>query len=78
METLKEKAKYDGDRFVLFILTDEDAQTMAQTQIGRALTEDELYSVRKGLEWGLECWAEVMETAIEEATRDSQKEAAHG
>ena len=75
--TIKEMAKYEGDKNVLFILTDADAQIMAKERIGRELTEDELYSVRKGLEWGLECWNEVMSVAIDEAVRNNAKEKSH-
>ncbi|MCD6456678.1 MAG: hypothetical protein J7K81_07835 [Methanophagales archaeon] len=51
---------------ILFLLTDEDAQILAKERIGRELSYDELERVKKGLEFGLECWEEVMITAIEE------------
>lgn len=48
----------------LFVLTYEDAQMAAKDLIGRELKEEELREVRKGIEWGLEDWPEVMRTAI--------------
>ena len=51
---------------ILFLLQDEDAQIIARAKIGRELTDDELELVKKGVEFGLECWEEVMTTAIEE------------
>ena len=59
-------------RRVLFVLTEEDAQLMAQHHLGRNLTDEELDRVERGLEWGLTCWSEVMEVAIEEATREER------
>ena len=48
----------------LFVLTVEDAQFAAKDLLGRELKEEELRSVRKGIEWGLEGWPEVMRSAI--------------
>jgi len=31
------------------------------------ITDDVLYQVKKGMEWGLECWDEVMREAINQA-----------
>lgn len=56
---------------VLFVLTDEDAQILARDKVGRELTDDELECVKKGVEFGLECWEEVMNTAIEEVINNS-------
>jgi len=53
----------DSDK-CLFILTFEDAQLSAIDLIGRNLTEEELRGVRKGIEWGLGDWSEVMHSAI--------------
>ena len=55
-----------GEMKTLFRLTDEDAQILAREKIGRELTGCELERIKKGLEFGLECWEEVMITAIEE------------
>ena len=48
----------------LFVLIYEDAQFTAKDIIGRELTEEELSNIRKGIEWGLECWPDVMRTAV--------------
>lgn len=50
----------------IFLLSVEDAQIAALDRIGRRLTEEELESVRKGVEYGLECWCDVLNTAIDE------------
>jgi len=56
----------------LFVLTFEDAQFAANDLIGRYLTEEELRAVRKGIEWGLGDWSEVMRSAILNACRYSR------
>ena len=60
---------------ILFQLSDEDAQFLAKEKIGRELTDCELELVQKCLEFGLECWEEVMITAIEEVEEYSKKKA---
>jgi hypothetical protein len=61
--------KCEGDDSkILFLISEEDAQIEAQRILGRRLTDEELYRVKKGLEFGLECWAEVLIEAIKEAT----------
>ena len=68
MITLSDMKKwYKDDHLILFILTEEDAQTKAKEKIGRELTSDEMRLVAKGVESGLECWDEVMGYAIDEA-----------
>ncbi len=57
--------KVDLDKCI-FVLTYEDAQLTAQDIFGRKLTEDELESVRKGVENGLE-WADVLRASVEMA-----------
>jgi len=50
----------------VFILTREDVIECAG-EMGipvEAITDDVLHQVRKGMEWGLECWSEVMKEAI--------------
>jgi hypothetical protein len=34
-----------------------------------AITDDVLVQVKKGVEWGLECWSEVMKEAINMALK---------
>jgi len=55
----------------IFILTREDVIACAN-ELGipeEALTDDILYQVKKGVEFGLECWTEVVKTAIDEALK---------
>ena len=55
-----------SDQNTIFILTKEDVIGCAR-QMGipeEAITNDVLYQVKKGVEFGLECWAEVMQEAI--------------
>jgi len=56
----------DSRRDIVFILTREDVLLCAQ-EMGipaEAITDDVFEQVKKGVEWGLECWAEVMREAI--------------
>ena len=56
----------------LFKIGIDDVQYAARTKIGRELTIDELQQVRKGVEFGLECWEDVVICAIEElATQEN-------
>jgi len=55
----------------VFILTKEDVVECAH-EMGipaEAITDDVLAQVRKGVEWGLECWSEVMKEAINMALK---------
>jgi len=58
---LKNEAKLQK---VIFVITEEDVQSIAKRKLGRKLTEDELYKVKKGIEEGL-MWIEVIEAAID-------------
>jgi len=56
---------------VIFQLTREDVMIYAE-QMGipkEAVTDDVLYQVKKGVEWGLECWSDVMKEAINMALK---------
>lgn len=59
------------DHTPLFTICVEDVQSIAKGHFGRRLTEDELERVQKGIEFGLECWEEVVICAIEELESDS-------
>jgi hypothetical protein len=51
---------------VIFILTREDVVECAR-EMGipeAAITDDVTTQVKKGVEWGLECWSDVMKEAI--------------
>ena len=59
------------DNGTIFILTKEDVIGCAR-EIGipeEMITDDVLYQVKKGVEWGLECWSEVMKEAINMALK---------
>lgn len=50
----------------IFALTREDVIGCAK-EMGiseDAITDDVLYEVKKGVEWGLECWSNVVKAAI--------------
>jgi hypothetical protein len=56
---------------VVFILTREDVLLRAQ-QMGiseEQITDEVFNQVKKGVEWGLECWHEVMREAIDSALK---------
>ena len=54
----------------IFSITVEWVQLEAERLIGRKLTTEELYSVKKGIEWGLLTDIDtVFETAIRNAAR---------
>ena len=56
----------DSTKDVVFILTREDVLLCAQEMSipAEAITDDVFDQVKKGVEWGLECWSEVMKEAI--------------
>ena len=56
---------------VVFILTREDIIACAEEMDipKEALTDDVLHRVKKGVEFGLECWSEVVKTALDEALK---------
>jgi hypothetical protein len=50
----------------IFVICVEDVQYLAKKKIGRELTIEELEQVKKGVEFGLECWEDVVLYAIDE------------
>ena len=60
-----------SDPDTIFILSREDVIGCAR-EIGipeEAITDDILAQVKKGVEWGLECWSEVVKEAINMALK---------
>jgi len=60
-----------ADKDTIFVLTREDVIECAREMNipEEAITDDVLAQVRKGVEWGLECWSEVMKEAINMALK---------
>ena len=59
----------DFGKGVIFVLTSDDVIACAR-EMGiaeEAITDNVLAQVKKGVEWGLECWTDVVKTAIREA-----------
>jgi len=59
------------DENTIFILTREDVIACAR-EMGipkEAITDDVFHRVKKGVEFGLECWTEVVKTALDEALK---------
>jgi len=60
-----------ANKDTIFVLTREDVIGCAR-EMGipeEAITDDILSQVKKGVEWGLECWSEVVRTAIDFALK---------
>ncbi len=61
----------DEEEKSIFILTREDVILTAR-EMGipeEKITDDVLYHIKKGVEFGLECWSDIMKVAIDEAIR---------
>ena len=59
------------DTDVIFVLTREDVLECAR-EMGipeEAITDDILPQIKKGIEWGLECWTTVVKEAINYALK---------
>ena len=60
-----------ADKDTIFVLTREDVTECAR-EMGipeETLTDEVLRQVRKGVEFGLECWSEVVKEAINMALK---------
>lgn len=58
---------------ILFKVTTRDVQYLAKKKIGRKLTLEELEQIQKGVEFGLECWEDVVIYAIQEVAKEKMK-----
>lgn len=61
----------DGDALVFYI-TEDSVQEISKRIVGRELTDEEIYSVKKGIEWGI-TWDldTIISTAIMNAVNKS-------
>jgi hypothetical protein len=51
----------------VFVLTEADVLQIAGQKFGvDRLTEEQMHQVKKGIEFGLECWEEVVTAALQE------------
>jgi len=50
---------------VVFAIRVESVQTIAENMGRKPLNCDEMVSVRKGIEWGLDFWEDIVITAID-------------
>jgi len=50
----------------IFVISVEDVQYVAKEKVRRELTVEEIEQVKKGVEFGLECWEDVVIYAIDE------------
>ncbi len=59
------------DQNIIFVLTKEDVRECARIKgiPEESITDDVLSQVKKGVEWGLECWTVVVNTALDEALK---------
>ena len=56
----------------VFTINREDVQRIAMKKLGRKLTTEEIKRVKKGVEFGLECWEEVVNYAIKEVMEENK------
>jgi hypothetical protein len=61
--------KYLDEHYLIFSIAVEDVQKIAMDKLGRELTVEELDGVKKGVEYGLVIWDEVVRYAINEAVK---------
>ena len=62
----------DGEN-ILWVLLEEDAQNVAEREFKTKLDTTELLEIQKKLEFGLECWSGVIETAVEAVLEERKK-----
>ena len=63
----------DGEN-ILWVLLEEDAQNVAEREFKTKLDTAELLEIQKKLEFGLECWSGVIETAVEAVLEERKKD----
>ncbi|MGC9027485.1 MAG: hypothetical protein ACP5JP_08125 [bacterium] len=56
----------------IFAIKVSEVQHMAKNMLGRHLEEDELREVQDRIQWGLECWEDVVLEAINDVIAKSK------
>ena len=56
-----------------FVITVEEVQHLAKEKLGRYLDSEELKQVQKRVQFGLECWEEVLIYAIKDIISENEK-----
>jgi len=57
----------------IFVISKKDVQDIALKRFGEKLSIEELEQAKKGIEFGLECWEEVVIEAISEVLEYRKK-----
>ena len=57
----------------IFVITVEEVQHLAKEKLGRYLDSGELKQVQKRVQFGLECWEEVVIYAIKDIISENEK-----
>jgi hypothetical protein len=60
-------------RKYIFGIQYAEVQHIAEEKMGRRLNSDELYQVQKGIQFGLECWEDVIGYAVDELMDSQEK-----
>ena len=50
---------------IIYAITVSDVQIFAEQKLGRKLNYQEMYSVQKGVEWGMDSWDDIIKVAID-------------
>jgi len=67
---LYSRREHEKPKLPIFAITEDDVLEVARGKFGiDILTDDQLRTVKKGVEFGLECWWEVVAAALGEALR---------
>ena len=60
---------------IVFAITVEQVQMIAESMNRELLNYNEVHSVKKGIEWGLDFWGDIVRTAIDNLPlRSEEKE----
>ena len=65
--------KLEEDK-IIFAITVADVQHFAEQKLGKLLHYSEMYSVQKGVEWGLDNWGYIIKAAIDNLPTEEDDE----